>query len=1018
MRGHPDQQVKVRWNRLFAGRTRKWVAAAVVLVVVAAVAVAALAKTGSSAPAIKAENVRVTVPGGPGVTGTVSIDATLYVPPATGRLPAVLMAHGFGGSKLSIADDARQLASHGFVVLAYSARGFGASTGQIGLDSLDYEIPDARALVSWLATRPEVLLDKPGDPRVGVTGASYGGALALMLAGTDPRIDAVAPVITWNDLSAALFPNALDTGGTATGTPAQATAAGDGVFKKSWAANLLASVISGTALTGATTTAQADSGDSGFGRSTRSSTASAAPAPTANADPPSGGGTAGTTQPTTGSGTADTPGCGRLMPALCAAYAQAAQTGREPASLKSLLANSSPAAVDGKITAPTLLVQGEQDTLFGLDQADANARAIAAHGTPVALTWYDGGHDGGSPDPVTEDRITGWFTHYLDRTGPAPSTAFTYSVDGPLSETGKARTRTLQVPAYPGLSGAKAVSEVALPLTGGPQLVLNPPGGAPAGISSLPGLSGLVGTALANFVGGLPGQTARFTTAPLPALTVIAGTPRISVRVSAIPLGSATTGTDDPGAVLFASISKVTAGGTRTLAGNAVAPVRITGLPANGSPTTVTIDLPAVALQVEAGSTVQVSLSTTDQAYAGPTVPAAYQISLAGAAGTGTLLVPEVDGIRVSASEIPVGTLIALIVLVVIAVIALVLMGRVRRPKAVGTEMPTELAAGTPSVPPLDIVGLRKSYPGGVTAVSDVTFRVETGQVLGLLGPNGAGKTTTLRMVMGLITPTAGEIRVFGQRVKPGADILARIGSFVEGSGFLPHLSGKANLDLYWRATGRPRADAHMDEALKIAGLGTAINRRVKTYSQGMRQRLAIAQAMLGLPDLLLLDEPTNGLDPPQIHAMREVLRRYAATGRTVLVSSHMLSEVEQTCSHVVVVHQGRTIAAGTVAEMVAASGDMVFTVDSEPRALAALRALPGIGEVDLDDPDRSTAAGSGRPGLVRADLGRVTAAQAVSALVTAGVGVTTAAPRNRLEDVFLDLVGATGPSGTDGGSR
>lgn len=1042
--------MKVRWNRLLAGRTRKWIAAAVVLVVVAAVALAAVSSGGGSGAAVRTENVTVTVPGGPGVTGTVSIDATLYLPAATGKLPAVLMAHGFGGSKASIAGDARDLAGHGFVVLAYSARGFGASTGQIGLDSLDYEIPDARALVSYLATRPEVLLDKPGDPRVGVTGASYGGALSLMLAGTDPRIDAVAPVITWNDLSASLFPNALDTGGASAGTPAQAVAAGDGVFKKSWAANLIASVISGASLTGTATTAQADSGDSGFGRSTRSSTATVAPTTAAAGDPASGTsvpsngaagsgapgaaapssaaassaaassgapGSASATSSATG-GATTSAGCGRLMLAICAAYSQAAQTGREPAALTALLARSSPKSVAGKITAPTLLVQGEQDTLFGLDQSDANARQIAANGTTVALTWYNGGHDGGSPDQVTRNRITGWFTHYLAGTGAAPSTAFTYSLDGPLSETGRARTRTLQASAYPGVSGAGVATFASLPLTGRPQLVLNPPGGAPAGISSLPGLSGLLGTALANFAGGLPGQTARFSTAPMSALTVITGTPRVSVRVAGIPLGAATTGTADPGAVLFASISKVTAGGTRTLAGNAVAPVRITGLPANGSPTTVTIDLPAVALQVEAGSTLEVALSTTDQAYAGPTVPAAYQIALTGAAGTGTLLVPEVDGVRVSASDIPVGTLIALIVLAVLAVVALVLMGRVRRSKPVAGAVPDsdiDLVAA-PEVP-LDIVGLGKSYPGGVTAVSDVTFRVETGQVLGLLGPNGAGKTTTLRMVMGLITPTAGEIRVFGQRIKPGADILARIGSFVEGSGFLPHLSGKANLDLYWRATGRPWADGHMDEALQIAGLGKAINRRVKTYSQGMRQRLAIAQAMLGLPDLLLLDEPTNGLDPPQIHAMREVLRRYAATGRTVLVSSHMLSEVEQTCSHVVVVHQGRTIAAGTVAEMVAASGDMVFTVDSEPRALAALRALPGIGEVELDDPDRSTGAG-GQPGLVRADLGAVTAPQAVSALVAAGVAVTTAAPRNRLEDVFLDLVGAAGPSSPDGGSR
>jgi ABC-2 type transport system ATP-binding protein len=297
--------------------------------------------------------------------------------------------------------------------------------------------------------------------------------------------------------------------------------------------------------------------------------------------------------------------------------------------------------------------------------------------------------------------------------------------------------------------------------------------------------------------------------------------------------------------------------------------------------------------------------------------------------------------------------------------------------------------------------------------------------VLGLLGPNGAGKTTTLRMVMGLITPSAGEIRVFGRLVRPGADILSRVGSFVEGSGFLPHLSGKANLRLYWQATGRPAADAHMAEALEIAGLGTAIERRVKTYSQGMRQRLAIAQAMLGLPDLLLLDEPTNGLDPPQIHAMREVLRGYAATGRTVLVSSHMLSEVEQTCSHVVVVHQGRTIAAGTVAEMVAESGDMVFSVDPEDRAIEVLRSLPGIGKVELDsDQGLDSAPGLAdppqprRPGVVRADLRDTTGAVAVAALVNAGVAVTTAAPRNRLEDVFLELVGAAGQPGTGGGAK
>jgi ABC-2 type transport system ATP-binding protein len=349
-----------------------------------------------------------------------------------------------------------------------------------------------------------------------------------------------------------------------------------------------------------------------------------------------------------------------------------------------------------------------------------------------------------------------------------------------------------------------------------------------------------------------------------------------------------------------------------------------------------------------------------------------------------------VGGVRVSASEIPVGQLVGLIVLAAIAVLALIFGGRVRSRRS---DVDPDLVGV-----PLSITGLGKSYPGGVKAVTDVSFRVEAGQVLGLLGPNGAGKTTTLRMVMGLITPTEGDIRVFGHKIRPGSEILSRIGSFVEGSGFLPHLSGKANLDLYWQATGRPAGDAHMAEALEIAGLGTAINRRVRTYSQGMRQRLAIAQAMLGLPDLLLMDEPTNGLDPPQIHAMREVLRRYAATGRTVLVSSHLLSEVEQTCSHVVVVHLGRTIATGTVSELVSSSGEMVFTVDDPQAAARVLLTMSQDVEVTENG--------------VQADLGEVPGAQAVAALVSAGVAVTSAAPRNRLEDVFLALIGASGSDG------
>jgi ABC-2 type transport system ATP-binding protein len=225
--------------------------------------------------------------------------------------------------------------------------------------------------------------------------------------------------------------------------------------------------------------------------------------------------------------------------------------------------------------------------------------------------------------------------------------------------------------------------------------------------------------------------------------------------------------------------------------------------------------------------------------------------------------------------------------------------------------------------------------------VDGVSFRVEHGQVVGLLGPNGAGKTTVLRTLVGLITPTEGTIHVFGQPVLPGASVLARLGAFIEGPGFLPHLSGRENLHIYWAATGRPPEEADFDAALEIAGLGASIDRRVRTYSHGMKQRLGIAQAMLGLPELLVLDEPTNGLDPPQIAEMREVLQRYAQTGRTVVVSSHLLAEVEQTCTHVIVMHKGRLVAAGSVQEVAGAGGLQLAVPDAH--AAAAVLAEAGI---------------------------------------------------------------------------
>jgi ABC-2 type transport system ATP-binding protein len=319
----------------------------------------------------------------------------------------------------------------------------------------------------------------------------------------------------------------------------------------------------------------------------------------------------------------------------------------------------------------------------------------------------------------------------------------------------------------------------------------------------------------------------------------------------------------------------------------------------------IDIELPAIVFDVAAGERVSVVVGTTDQAFRMPPGPAVYSIGLAGA----PVLVPlNTMSADTAGTPLWLWPLIAIVVVVAIAVAV-----RLLRPGGVRAASRQDLAEL-----PIAVEGLSKQFKGGVHAVDDVTFSVPKGVVLGLLGPNGAGKTTTMRMVMGLIYPTGGDAYVFGEPVFPGAATLAHIGSFIEGPGFLPHLSGRENLDLYWQASGREKNDPNLDYVLDIAGLGDAIDRKVRTYSQGMRQRLGIAQAMLGKPDVLVLDEPTNGLDPPQIREMRRVLQDYASSGRTVVISSHLLSEVEQTCSHVVVMHHGTLIAQGTVAELLA----------------------------------------------------------------------------------------------------
>jgi len=871
----------------------------------------------------------------------VRLDTTLYLPGSTaGRpAPAIVLAHGFGGSKQSVAADALDLADRGYVVLTYSARGFGRSTGQIGLDDPRYEVADLSTLIDLLARRPEVLLDAPGDPRVGVAGASYGGALSLLGAAYDHRIDAIAPQITWNSLTAGLFPS--QTGSVAAGTPAATPqTANAGVYKRLWAGLFF-----------------------GVGSAPRD--------PRAAADP------AAVEQALT---------CGRFRADICAAYQAAAASGTLTPTIAAVLDRSSPAAVLDRIKAPTLLVQGTQDTLFGLGQADANARGIAATGTPVKVLWYAGGHDTGATDAVTADlrtRIAGWFDWYLRRKGTNPGTGFEFPSPTGLSGSGGAvvegGTTTVVAPAYPGLGGAPAVARSAIRLAGPVQPIVTPAGGTPSAVTSVPGL-GSLGAALGGQSIEVPGQFAAFDSRRLTTAVDVVGAPTVPVDVFAGG-GKAT---------LFAKLYDVAPDGSMTLPSSLVAPLALPRVSTDPTkPTRVAVTLPAIDHRFEVGHTLRLVVSSTDQAYALPATAAVYTVALPAAAD---LSVPQVTGAVQGASGaarwwVLLGVLVALALLAWAVSLA---WGRRARRRVTAVDPDGEDV-------PLRFEGVTKAYKDGFVAVRDLSFEVRRGQVLGLLGPNGAGKTTSLRMLMGLIRPTEGRIRIFGHAAGPGAPVLSRLGSFVEGTGLQPHLSGRDNLTLYWAATGRPLADAHLDEAIEVAGLGSAIDKRVRRYSQGMRQRVAIAQAMLGLPDLLVLDEPTNGLDPPQIHAMREVLRSYAATGRTVIVSSHLLSEIEQTCTHVVVMAKGEKIAQGTVEEIVGTGGavliGLVDPADAD-RAADVLDGLPGVEQIDRTD-----------DGLL-VDLDGTSRSRALEALVAAGIGVDQLTPRRHLEDAFLQLVG------------
>ncbi|MGY2083937.1 ABC transporter ATP-binding protein [Blastococcus sp. SYSU DS0539] len=239
----------------------------------------------------------------------------------------------------------------------------------------------------------------------------------------------------------------------------------------------------------------------------------------------------------------------------------------------------------------------------------------------------------------------------------------------------------------------------------------------------------------------------------------------------------------------------------------------------------------------------------------------------------------------------------------------------------------------------IEVAGLTKRY-GEVTAVEDVTFTAEAGRVLGFLGPNGAGKTTTLRMLMGLVAPTAGHATIDGVAVRDLPNPVRTVGAVLSTGAFHPRRTGRGHLRVLAAMASLPAR--RVDEVLELVGLTDAADRRAGGYSLGMQQRLGLAAALLGDPRVLVLDEPANGLDPDGIRWLRGFLRYLAAEGRTVLVSSHVLAEVEHTVDDIVVIRSGRLVAQGPLADLVRTPEPVVTVRTPQPDRLAAL--LSGAG--------------------------------------------------------------------------
>jgi ABC-2 type transport system ATP-binding protein len=291
----------------------------------------------------------------------------------------------------------------------------------------------------------------------------------------------------------------------------------------------------------------------------------------------------------------------------------------------------------------------------------------------------------------------------------------------------------------------------------------------------------------------------------------------------------------------------------------------------------------------------------------------------------------------------------------------------------------------------IEVTDLRKRYRK-TTAVDGLTFKIREGRITGFLGPNGAGKTTTLRVLLGLVLPTSGKATIDGHRYRSLEDPVRRVGAVLEATNYHPKRSGRNHLRMLATAGGIPTQ--RVDELLEFVGLGNVAGRRVGGYSLGMRQRLSVAGALLGDPQLLVLDEPANGLDPEGIRWLRDFLRGFVGEGKTVFISSHVLAEVQQLVDEVVIIHRGRLVAHQTVDELTAGAAGGTRVRSPQADALRDELARAGV-ESSLEGDRLLTAAPPERVGEIAAANGIV--------LHELTAEATT------LEEAFLELTGEGG---------